>query len=514
MATPSHHSLAEAIKAWTEVLGAENVITGEEPLTSARTATFATTQRVAAIIKPADRHQVQDCVRIAARHGAPIYPISAGKNWGYGSRVPAADGCAIMALDRLDRILDFDEQLAYITVEPGVTFAQVERFLREKNSRLTISSPGSTPDASLVGNALERGVAVGLEGDRWSQVCGLEVVLPEGGCIQTGLERFVEGKASKVTRWGPGPGIDGLFSQSNLGIVTKLTLWLSPLPAFFQYFSFSINSADRLCSLVDKLQGLKRDGTIDSTVGLYNDHKILTYAGRYPWHEADGETPLSDELLRKAMEPVGGGVWFGEGALAAPDDRIGELKSGLLRRGLSESVDRLEFKPPNVENPLIGPCTGTGLASVYWRKKSPPPERMDPDADGCGVIWCSPVAPFEGHAVIDCLKIIEEATADFAFEPIIGIQCLTFRAVYVVASITFDRLESGQDQAALACHDHMLRRLAQNGFIPYRLPLTAMGSLRSSSDVYGRLLKAIKTAIDPADILAPGRYDFRDDWPK
>jgi 4-cresol dehydrogenase (hydroxylating) len=514
MGNSSHRDMSGAIKAWTRALGAENVTTEGQELALAERATFATAQKVCAIIRPADLRQVQDCVRIAARFGAPIYPVSTGKNWGYGSRVPPASDCAIVALDRLNRILDFDEQLAYITVEPGVTFDQVARFLKQRGSRLTISSPGSTPGASLVGNALERGVAVGLDGERWSQVCGLEVVLPDGALIRTGQEAFARGKASGVTRWGPGPCLSGLFSQSNLGIVTKLTLWLSPLPDFYQYFSFSIKDADHLRPLVDRLQALKRDGLIDSTIGLFNRHKILTYLRQYPWREAEGRVPLSDELLETAMGTVGEGVWFGEAALTAPDPRLGSLKADLLRERLAESVDRLKFKPPNAENPLIGPCAGTGLASVYWRKKSPPPDERDPDKDGCGLIWCSPVAPFAGQPVTDCLKIIESAMASFGFEPIIGLQCLTPRSIYVIASIIFDRQQNGQDEAALACHDRMLSELSRQDFIPYRLPLPAMSILRPSSGDYSRALGAIKSALDPSDILAPGRYDFRDEGPK
>ena len=36
------------------------------------------------------------------------------------------------------------------------------------------------------------------------------------------------------------------------------------------------------------------------------------------------------------------------------------------------------------------------MASAYWRKKTPPPADMDPDRDGCGLLWCSPVLPNTG----------------------------------------------------------------------------------------------------------------------
>ena len=46
--------------------------------------------------------------------------------------VPSASGCVLMDLGRMNRILDFSEDLAYITVEPGVTQQQVYAFLQER----------------------------------------------------------------------------------------------------------------------------------------------------------------------------------------------------------------------------------------------------------------------------------------------------------------------------------------------------------------------------------------------
>ncbi len=56
----------------------------------------------------------------------------------------------------MDRILDFDEDLAYVTIEPGVTFGRLYAFLREKGSSLMTGTPGTTPEASVIGNTLER----------------------------------------------------------------------------------------------------------------------------------------------------------------------------------------------------------------------------------------------------------------------------------------------------------------------------------------------------------------------
>ena len=64
-------------------------------------------------------------MRIANRWKVAVYPISSGRNWGYGSRVPAADGCVLLDLGRMNQIVDFNEELGYVTVEPGVTQAQL-----------------------------------------------------------------------------------------------------------------------------------------------------------------------------------------------------------------------------------------------------------------------------------------------------------------------------------------------------------------------------------------------------
>src|SRR5688572_30818080 len=111
-------ALAAAVPEWEGILGAAHVICDARTLDAASTATFATQAHVQAVLRPATRQEVQACVEIANRHHLPLYPISTGKNWGYGSRVPVQDG-VLLDLGRLNRILEFDEDLAYITIEPG-----------------------------------------------------------------------------------------------------------------------------------------------------------------------------------------------------------------------------------------------------------------------------------------------------------------------------------------------------------------------------------------------------------
>lgn len=532
--------LAIAIKAFRDILGSENVLTDEVRLSAAETATYPTKQKVPAIIRPANRAEVQECVRIANQYKTPIYPISKGTNWGYGSRVPTDDGCIIIDLGRLNRIIDYNQELAYVTVEPGVTQRQLFEFLQQKKSNLYMSVTGSTPDSSLIGNTLERGIAKGPLGDRFRHVCGMEVILPTGECIHTGLERFANAKSAKVNQWGVGPYFDGIFTQSNLGIVTQMTMWLIPYPRYFQSFFYAIKDDSRLEELIDVLRKLKLEGVLRNSFVIFNDYRMLSTKQQYPWEETSGKTPLPVSVMDKLRKTWGNGVWVGEGALYSASREQGQIERKLIKQALKNVADKIVFfderkaKIAEIVQPLCKRLTGIDLNEiidlfykknlqrgvpsdkaipmVYWRKQSPLPLNMDPDRDNCGLIWLAPSVPFQGKQIRAALNIIQEITQKYEFEPNLGLQCVTERSIDMTVTIVYDRDVPGEDERAMACHDEMIEKLALFGYIPYRLSTKSMNSLPTPRDDYAKFLLLIKTALDPNNILAPGRYDFRKDW--
>lgn len=518
---------------WVAILGASNVITSQEALKSAETATFATAQQVPVILRPATREEVQESLRIANRFNIPVYPVSSGKNWGYGSRVPAAGACALLDLGRMGRILDFDEQLAYVTVEPGVTQKQLYEYLKTRKSKLWMDATGSSPDCSLIGNTVERGFGHTPYGDHFAHVCGLEIVLPNGEVVETGFSRFAGAKAGDSYRWGVGPSIDGLFSQSNLGIVTRMTIWLMPAPAHFQAFYFSCNRDEDLAAVVEALRPLRLNGTLRSSAHIANDYKVLSSLQQYPWEETGGQTPLEPSAMAAFRKKGSFGCWSGSGALYGTRRQVAEARR-LVRKALRGKVAKLQFlddwtlrlasrfaKPfgwftgwdlsrtLELVRPTYGLMKGiptnVPAASTYWRKRTPPPADPNPDRDGCGLLWCSPVAPMEGgHALVIC-EIAQRTLLEFGFEPMISVTLLTERSLSCVISIAYDRSVLGEDKKAMECHHALHDRLMQEGYHSYRLGIQSMDGMQGETG-YNRLLQAIKGVCDPNDILAPGRY--------
>lgn len=520
-----------------QILGHENVVTGERSLSDASTGTFFSDQRVVAILRPKTREEVQSCLRIASEHGLPVYPISTGKNWGYGSRVPAASGCALMELNRMNRILDFSEDLAYVTVEPGVTQQQLWEFLKTKKSKLWIDATGSSPDCSLIGNTVERGFGHTPYGDHASNVSGFEVVLPNGDCIETGFARFPKAAAAPVYRPGLGPSIDGLFLQSNFGVVTRMSVWLMPAPEYFQAFFFRCDRDDSLPRIINALRPLRLSGTLRSSIHVGNDYKVLSGLQQYPWEATGGTTPLQPKLMRKFRSEMKFGAWNGSGGLYGTRAQVAEARR-LLRKALKGTVDRLQFldasrlkmatrmasrmagpiraiarwdlsRTLELVRPLFGLMQGVptdqSMKSVYWRKRTPPPVDMDPDRDACGLIWCSPVAPAEGSHAARLADLATEILLRHGFEPLLSITLNSDRSIICVISLTYDREVPGEDERAMACRGELENKLAAGGYIPYRLGIQSMDQMNYGG-AYGSFLSAIKSYVDPHGILAPGRY--------
>ncbi len=511
-----------ALRDFREAITASHVVTDPVALARVAATTFETTHTVPLILRPGSADEVSRCLVIAARYGIPVHPVSAGRNWGFGSSVPPRDGCAVMDLARMNRVLDFDEDMAWVTVEPGVTFGALYDYLRTRGSRLFASTTGASPAASVLGNALERGDGSGPYGDRWQHVCALEVVLSTGERVCTGFGRYGMDAMTPLHRGGLGPSIDGLFSQSNYGVVTRMTVWLSPLPRSLQVVRFAIADDNQLPALVDTLRTLRLDGTLRSAVGLWNDYRVLSTRQPYPWTPQGGRTPLTATEMDALRPSWGGGRWFGTTALYAPTEAVGKalrehLVSVLAPRVDTWSLDERSGEPRSGHELLVehdpaflflqGVPHEESLRSVYWRKRVSPTTGLDPDRDRCGVLWLALAVPLRGDALARAAALVHPVFLHHGFEPMLAFIAQTDRTAYFVPAIVYDRDIPGEDSKAMALHDELLHRCIAAGFPPYRLGVQSMSKSPGVTDDSTAVLARIRAALDPAGIVSPGRYE-------
>jgi 4-cresol dehydrogenase (hydroxylating) len=193
-------------------------------------------------------------------------------------------------------------------IEPGVTYKQLADHLRSRAIKLWADCTDSTPEGSVLGNALDRGLGHTPHGDHFGNLCGLEVVLANGEVIQTGAAP-ADSPTWHTFKWGTGPYLEGLFSQSNFGIVTRAGIWLMPEPEAFEAFFCEVEQEEKLPAVIDSLRRLALAGALRGTAHLINDILCLSMLMQYPDELRQGQPYLSGDDRRELRRRLGITPW-------------------------------------------------------------------------------------------------------------------------------------------------------------------------------------------------------------
>jgi glycolate oxidase len=210
------------LRALEQVVGADHVRT--DPASRQTYGTDGTKRGhpADAVVVPDGSDQVAAIVRLCAEHGIPLVPRGAGTGY-TGGAVPL-EGGLVLSLERMNRILEIDEENLVAIVEPNVVTGDLQAAV-ERVGLFYPPDPASLKQSAIGGNVAEcaGGPRAFKYGTTKQYVLGLQAVLPTGEIVETG---------GKVVKNVVGYDLTHLLvgSEGTLAIITKIILRLVPKP--------------------------------------------------------------------------------------------------------------------------------------------------------------------------------------------------------------------------------------------------------------------------------------------
>jgi 4-cresol dehydrogenase (hydroxylating) flavoprotein subunit len=506
----------QALESFRTALGPEAVITDEAGLREFRDPfAFSTWDNytASAVVMPQTVEEIQEIVRIANEHKVRLWTHGAGMNNGYGGPAPRLSGSVILSLRKMNRVLEIDEECAYAVVEPGVRWFDLYDAIKAGDHKLMASVP-DLGWGSVIGNTLENGVTYLPTGADMAASCGIEVVLPNGDVMRTGMGAMSGNKAWHVYKRSLGPSPDHLFMQSNYGIVTKLGYWLMPYPECYMPLWLRVWKEDDLAPLVETLRKLMLDRTIENVPQIWNTISFASVmSSRSLWYE--GEEPVPDEIIDKMARELEVGRWMMRFALygdeSVVDHRFAKIKEAFGRiEGAEVWGEKCSPEAiPELENPherVQGGVPNLDINQMTgWY-----------GGEEGGHIGFSPVARLTGPDAVALRDLIrglveKEARLDYAAVLI----PTNARSFVHITLVIFDTKNEAEARRAYDTAKLLVREAAKAGYGEYRAHLDFMDLAADqysfNDHAYRRFAETIKDALDPNGILSPGKQGI---WPR
>jgi 4-cresol dehydrogenase (hydroxylating) len=462
-------------------------------------------RRPAGVVYPSSTAEVQTIVRLANRHHFPLYSISTGENRGLGLKSPIQPGCLIVDVGkRMNRILEIDETLCFAEVEPGVTYQQMYDELGRRDHKLMMDTTSGPPNGGIVGNTLDKGAGYSPYFDHFGMSCGFEVVLGDGRILRTADGALPGSQTWHIAKYGYGPFLDGLFLQSNFGIITRMGVWLMPRPPAIRAFFFMFPDDEDFGEIIDLIRPLKLNNVVPSLFKVTSDLYALGTVATYPFERTGGRTPLPDEVRRELQREHGVGAWCVSGAFYGASDEvliplIERMKAHFGRSGKARYVSHEEAQDNHILKIHIDTFTGTPTTSelslLNWRP-------------GGGNCWFLPAMPMVGtvanqHQALS-RRILREHRLEFITEYVCGPRMA--RALHV---IVFNRQDQEECQRVMSCYRALMKAYADAGYPISRAPLDFQEEAMARLETFPDVCSDIKRALDPHGILSPGRYGIK-----
>ena len=266
-----------------------------------------------------------------------------------------------------------------------------------------------------------------------------------------------------------GPILDGLFAQSNYGIVTRMGVWLLPRPPAVRSFHFTFPDDDDLEQIVELAGPMKLSNFVPTLFRVSNDLYLCGSEGESPEYRGDARARSRSPMraAERCRQKHGLGAWNVSGAFygpsmaahrAADPARARSFRPSRARRRYIPHEEAAKIPPLQVAiNAFSGIPSLGELGLLKWRP-------------GGGNIWFLPGTPMDGKIANEfqnlCRGIYEDHGLDYMVMNVCGPRFA--RGLHV---ITFNREDADERARADACYRKMSEEVGKRGVFVGRAPV-------------------------------------------
>jgi len=355
----------------------------------------------------------------------------------------------------------------------------------------------------------------------------MEVVLPNGEVMRTGMAALANEGSWADYKYGFGPYVAGLFGQANFGIVTKMGFWLLPEPEAYRRATVLVPKRRDLVALVNHVNYLENLGLI----GMPGFRSPLGAAqAREPELRALVAKPggPSDEELDRFAEAKGLASWGVELQFYGPEKTIAGTWEYVKER-IGSSIpgarfeDGVQYRFPmtpeqRAEVHRVHRLVDIGVPNMAIFSIAGGRNAQNPDnADG-GQFYFAPMVPRTGEAVLEAARVLGQAyqEAGLPYNSYFAAPaCWHYRAFIMISSLPVSRLNPEINRRSRAAFEAIAKVAAEHGWGEYRSPPFGvdfvMGAYSFNDFALRRFCETLKDAVDPNGIIAAGRGGI---WPR
>ena len=440
------------------------------------------------VVMPEDVDQLRAVLSAAAENNVSLWVLpNAAANGGMVGSVTDKD---ILVIDqsRMNNIVEVNSKAAYALVEPGVSYTQLNEHLEQNGTGLWVDCDRNGLH-SVAGSITAREFGYTAYGDHTMMQCGMEVLLADGELVRLGMGAMPESNTWQLAKYAYGPYLDGLFTQSSLGVITKMGVWLMPAPPAYQPFAVTLESNGDLAQAVEILRSFKVNVIVPNTVVISNP--VLDAS---PFSSRQDYTNGNTVDLDRLRMDHGLGLWTLYGALYNTPPNVDVLWP-MVKGAFSgiQGATVLDLKT-QAGNPVLA-----GRESMMRGRPSAEFSNLN-NWSGQAHLYAGFVSPIDGRQVLKMNKLVSDTVRSSGFDYLTEF-AVGWRSVIQRVYLTY---QSEAEPRAAACLETLVDAMAQRGYGVSHISTGYLDRALAGYDNAGmsELRGRLKQALDPGNLFA------------